>query len=824
MMKSFLKKLAFVMALAMVVTATAPAAGVFAAEVGVIDETKAVVTEKALAVGETHDFGFAGCDTWAEAKVSGDWGWTSDKEEVATVNYKGEVTGVADGVATITIKVGADYVQSVKVTVGAGEVVEEEVKTTYEITQKSHNEFVITFNKEYAAKDATVELYRVYDGGIEVFEYLEKVSSKDNVLTIQPYVEFEDGNNYIVVVNGEKNDYTTVIDKVDRIDVAWSTMGKEGFAFAGDEENNVYPEVVLSAKLFSHNVDVTNATGYAVTDVEFELVNENDDVFLTTTSDGKPALSFYKAGAVAVVNATYEYYDETLEEYITVPRSVEIAAIPLPKYAITNIVDWAVVVDGQEKVDWSVKDLAVNDEVGKVHKVVALLKDSFGQTYVTDAAYTTDDYALFGTSYSAGYTVDFVSTNLSKVLVGTDGDITTIGKSTAPLYVALYKGTEKVRNVGVLPLTVKAERKIDTIKFDPTTLALITSGDFTKESLKVTLFDQYGAAWGKNATVKYSTTVEGINGEKSATYAAGKEATIELDGAALLSEQTADRKVTSLKFTVKAGNAKNTFTVSLKKPSTTTTNGTTTVAINKWSLEANDVDMYMEKNGKGDNGTTSKSATVTFYNMNGSLKISVNRDLKLFTQDKLTKITSAAGYKLDDKVIVVFNPKNNIVTSGVTKNATSGAIEVLLANVDDNDVVKYSATGTYTARVYRVTGFDDKGVAKIREAYSDTFEVSNSNKKVSLKEQDKVTGVEATTLAAAALEAFDFTWGDKDLDESKIKVVSVSHKWNADSQVLFVKSVKMQVPLNNGDSTAYYEVTVNVDRAVTCNGTITDAK
>ena len=102
MMKSFFKKLAFVMALAMVVSLAAPAAAkaVAANELKIAYQNGSAITELNIAkVGNVEDLKFLGAKTWENVV------WTSSDETVATVNNKGEVTAVAAGTADITVTV-----------------------------------------------------------------------------------------------------------------------------------------------------------------------------------------------------------------------------------------------------------------------------------------------------------------------------------------------------------------------------------------------------------------------------------------------------------------------------------------------------------------------------------------------------------------------------------------------------------------------------------------------------------------------------------------------------------------------------------------------
>lgn len=98
-MKNFFKKLAFVMALAMVITSLAPAAGVFAASAPKLNAKSAT-----LLLGTkgrtTFDFNL-------NNKVKGStYKWTTSNKKVATVNAKnGLVTAVSNGKATIKLAI-----------------------------------------------------------------------------------------------------------------------------------------------------------------------------------------------------------------------------------------------------------------------------------------------------------------------------------------------------------------------------------------------------------------------------------------------------------------------------------------------------------------------------------------------------------------------------------------------------------------------------------------------------------------------------------------------------------------------------------------------
>jgi len=110
-MKSFFKKLAFVMALAMVVSMAAPAAKVAVAAdkalaVTYQNENHYSINEVNLAnVGDKEDLKFLWAPSnWKELGVK----WTSSNENVVTVDSNGVVTAVAAGTADVSVAVGTE--------------------------------------------------------------------------------------------------------------------------------------------------------------------------------------------------------------------------------------------------------------------------------------------------------------------------------------------------------------------------------------------------------------------------------------------------------------------------------------------------------------------------------------------------------------------------------------------------------------------------------------------------------------------------------------------------------------------------------------------
>ncbi len=121
-MKSFFKKLAFVMALAMVVSLAAPAAqSAFAATEFTYAEQESgkKVTSLSMKAGEKVDLKFIGVKNYKDFTLE----WQSSNPAAATVDKNGVITAVTDGVTEVVLKVGDGTVYtSTPVRVGVGNV------------------------------------------------------------------------------------------------------------------------------------------------------------------------------------------------------------------------------------------------------------------------------------------------------------------------------------------------------------------------------------------------------------------------------------------------------------------------------------------------------------------------------------------------------------------------------------------------------------------------------------------------------------------------------------------------------------------------------
>ena len=118
-MKRFLKRTAFMMATAMVISSAAPAAGsVYAAkDFTYAYQTGGEVSTLNMAKGEAVDLRFIGVPDYKNYSRQ----WKSSNPAVAKVDQMGVVTAVADGTAVITLEVGdGSAYTSTGVTVNVG--------------------------------------------------------------------------------------------------------------------------------------------------------------------------------------------------------------------------------------------------------------------------------------------------------------------------------------------------------------------------------------------------------------------------------------------------------------------------------------------------------------------------------------------------------------------------------------------------------------------------------------------------------------------------------------------------------------------------------
>ena len=861
MMKSFFKKLAFVMALAMVVSLAAPAGSALAADYSLnvtVQGTKVAIKEYNLAkVGDTVDFQFwKAPSNWAD-----DYEWDYTVPGIVAVDKAGVVTALAEGTTTVTITVLDQYYGAVEVTVGE-KVVEVEptvaptveptvaptveptvapteapVDNSYTYKQISHNTATFTFNKDVSFTSDEVTLTKIFDGEYEINWPIETVKCDKNVVTVSPFVPFADGDVYVIRLgaNDEGTKFTTKLGKVDYIEISYKSMGENGVAYAKYSEDDPNVEVELSCKLFSNGVDVTKAEGYSVDEVEFELKKESDNFDL----DGN-ILIFENAKEAAIVKAVYTYEDGEEEKEFEIEAPVY--PTPLTPYGIKSIDKWTIAKAGSE-IDWTKvdHDIPAFDDEKAEYDIVVLMTDTYGNKIVypnfkcKDFAgkkiYTLDDVKTSSTDdkdlyieAAEDFEIRFKSTNDNKLFVSTyDGLITTlVGDVNVPVLVSLYDKNDEGDTVLVKTLLaptveVDAARKADKITATVKNETLPTAGDFTSGTVEFVVVDQYGDPYTAGVSVAISEGNDKVKIEGKATLADPDKAkyTFAMDGTDFLTEK--GKVVDSIKFTAKVNdNVKTTFTVKAKAPEVKDGE----FVINGYAIEVADVDQMIKKEADG----TLKKAEITVYELSKGLKVGIAKDVQLVTADNALKgllkdsktfqVNSSQAEK-GDLFLAVYGKDGKAITSAASSTAlgiagSAGKYTVNVATADGN-TMKYMDALTYTVDLYQVEKeYTTDKLSKL-DTYTEDFVVKNTSATVKFDSQteDAVDGMNIEELVAKCFKFTTFKWDDVDADAV---ITGVKYKYNEGSGRVYVYYVNFLVPLNAKDDTVGYtvnKVTVN---------------
>ena len=749
--------------------------------------------------------------------------WKSSDDAVVTVE-NGVLTAVGAGTATITATgvVVDGYEETVEATIT---VKEAEVDESYTITQATDKQIVLTFaDADVAAtvtKD-TVKMVKVRATGTTSFP-ISKVEVKDNKVTLTTYAAFGDGDKYIVTVGeAEGTEFTATLGYVDDIAVSYKSYeddtamtDSDGKAYANAEDESSIT-VKLSAQIFANDVDVTSAAGY-ITDekyVEYEIEGDYDTDEVEIDEN---ELTFYKAGVEVVVKATYIYEDAEEKEQV-VEVLVPIVSEVAPAYKVEGIVDWTLVTADQEKIDWTktVKDVPAGEEV----YFVALVEDSYGNVYVTNSKYATDDYkALTDSKFEEeGYSLSYESTDVAKMIV--DGnELKTWDKVTAGILVSLYNSeTEKKEDIYCAEVKVKDARALASVTVNKDSITLPTSGDYTGSKVEIKLADQYGADWTNETEVvisaKASVDNKSVSLDDVKVKVSGAKYEYAFDGAQL---KGAFGKAVTVKFTVKAGSKADNFEVVLKNPNADKVT---------YGLEAASVSQTV----KNDDTSAIKAGTIAFYEYQSKLKVG-KEETKLIASDGaldylLNKATNKDVAK-GDKFLVVYKPDGKVYAEVATTNALGvydngdGTYQVIVARATKSEVVSndslkmaYAATGTYTAKVIEVTGFNSQGIAKTNQkAYVADFKVTNEDAAVKVAKQTKLES-EYSDVKDVIVDAIAFTKGGSEWTLTTDNIIAVDAIESSDYVVIKSVTVKVPVGVDGGIKDTYYEVTVPVKMTV----------
>ena len=611
-MKSFFKKLAFVMALAMVVSLAAPAAAQ-AADALVLSVDGVAKTEVTLALDETVDFGFLGAKTGWQNLVKESEGWKSSNTAVATVDGNGVVTPVAAGTTEITYALKGYETAKATVTVKAAEVVTpDEPEVTFDYTQVDLKKVELDFGQDVSkVKKENVELYRVFMTNgkpVEVYWPIDAFTAKGNTITLSSFTQLGDGATYVVKVPGfEPQEFTSVVPELTDIDMVtftYGTDGKNGQAFVYDEETLTPYPVSFNYTLSAAGMDVT-AMFKDFVQVEYTLLSPdpedeaNGDLLQYISFFGDPAtgsVSVMKEMTVVVgINAVYQTEDGTPVAIDAQPQVIKFEK--KPEIGFAGITGWTIW-NGTDakKVVWydETTDLAKLGEIpagDAGYKVVLKVKDTRGNEYVTDPAAAKDGLPFIGNAaalLNGKYWFKYYSTNTDTFLVNESGSVedryavptltTYTGSNNAVIYVAMYTVDEAgqevfVDNVYAFRFKIGAEKKHVDFKLASekgyTVNADALAEKFVTTSVTVTPVHQYNAGTFEITGLGGSSMGNGWNvtcsNDKVPVVASINDkgvVTVDIDGRDLYAAATTN----TFTYTVTVGNLSKSFTINLKRP------------------------------------------------------------------------------------------------------------------------------------------------------------------------------------------------------------------------------------------------------------------
>lgn len=451
-MRSFTKKLAFVMALAMVVTLATPAIAQVSAATTVLyadqnakSEAEAV-TSITLTVGENKDMKFLGAPAnWRDLFN----GWTSSDTKIATVDKSGIVTAVAAGVTTVKVDLGNTVEGTLQVIVKAKAT--EQTLAGFE--QVSEKEMKINLgNTALTLADVQDKInFYYYVKGTTKIKYPVNVTKVENgVATVKSYAALKDGKTYEITYGTATTQFVASVGTPEYFVITDNASSK-----------SLYDEVTYSIKYYDEQtVDVTSTVEAAIAGgtmlLTIEALDEEDSKATCAESTGTLSVYFYEYGTYRTRVTLYRAVDDNGEGTKAISDNYDCTLASAPAYEITGLKFY------------TIKDSAVaaNDTNTKNHKVYigedfntkgVYLQAAFNQSIDNNGVVTTD------TTYGE---FTFESTDPSKLYVTEDGAL--YANETGDVQVIVYfkqndatDGTVYEKDiVEVLTVTVEAQRAV----------------------------------------------------------------------------------------------------------------------------------------------------------------------------------------------------------------------------------------------------------------------------------------------------------------------------------------------------------------------------
>ena len=702
---------------------------------------------------------------------------------------------------------------------------------------------LLKFSQKVSYDVSDVKLYHLITAGNSVYEVRMEVTdaklSRDGLeLRITPDSMFQNGQRYIVRVGDADVTGTTVnvsLGAPNRIEITYSCLGKEGVAYAYNDQLTIDVPVTLDYRLYYGTVDVTDTynTGY----VTFDFTNSK---YAENASLSGNTLSFYDPNVSVVLNATYSYYDDNYRLKELKSGSVVIRSQKIPDYAVTGVVDWTIVESSATSVDWDNKVNKIIANTGN-YKLVVKLADNYGNFYTNDMRavdeanniYSTEDYNHLFSQF--GYSVEFKAADPNQIILNTDGSLYPFKAATsaAAIVTLTNNGTNGItnysRNIGACPISVLAESKLTAVSVENSRVTLASAAlpgyenRFCMADVEILLKDQYGGAWNGSYNLELSSTVSEINsalGGNSASPAWLEGNVLRVSAANIKS--VTNRTTFPLLITETTTNRKVTVNVVLQTP--TTSNGSITTS--GWSLGLDNSSIVI-----GDEAMQNlrQSASIEVYKMSSN-GVRVGLYNSLYVIDTNNYRFTTTNCNVGDVYIYVSGPNgkpvpiaghNGEVGVYVDHATSTVKVNVFATGTNSGVMLESLPEGNYTVRATRIVNIGTNVQTAVQTA---TFSVKDETKEVTfraikstktpltLNSDTDLAGVKAIVASVLSFNLDGEEWTT--LTEDMVADV----EYVVNGRTLVVRSVTLAVPIYGASGAyglSYCKVVPGINKAIT---------
>ena len=726
--------------------------------------------------------------------------------------------------------------------------------SSYSTVVTSDRSVTLTFKEKVSYTASDVEFSQVIEYGTEDFTISQNIESVElditgKVMTVNLVDVMETGRYKVKVgSNDAGTTFAVTLGEPNRMELSYSCMGQENIAYAYNDSIGIDVPVTLSYKLYYNNIEVTETyanNGYT----SFEQVSPNYSDNIMFNGD---QIYFYAPGVSTSIKGTYTYYTNSGRE-IVLPDTVTISAKAMSDFKITGVANWTIIKsDSTEKIDWNkTVNSVVAGENG--YKVVALLKDSYGNYYSTDDRgvdkakniYSINDTdTLFALK---NYTFSFNPSNDNNFYIDGVGNLYTYAAETrAGVYVTLYNSSEYSsgeKNIGAWTFTILAESKLNSVVIEESNVTLLTQAvnneeRFCETDVTIKLVDQYGNPWKGEPTLDVTASVTALNNGASDVASISKGL---VDGEWILhinakSIKSYSPNTSSVTFTVKDYDTKKADSVKvlLRNPASNSSAG---IVVGNWNVGMKeDIISY----GNGNMADIGATAHIEIYQVskNGGFNVGLFGGEGVEDENgKSTrvKIQESADRSFNsncsegDIFVLVLGPDgkmveevHNVSEVGVYQEA-DGSVSVRVTP-SNSEKIEGLPEGKYTVRVTKINSISSNGYPN-KLTKTTTFTVVDNTKDVTIgatknnrRTQTSVYSEYDDAWKDIVLELFDFNLGGTrwtTLTKDMITDIEVTPQGTSgiSNGVYKIVSIEFEIPAE-GEEKITYKKKLKVNQTV----------